>query len=77
MGPAARRWTIERRGNRFVAMAWTASPADGPLEVRVYDTLAQARASIELATSGAIRWRPVGPDEAPHAVELAGDIESA
>jgi hypothetical protein len=74
MGTAVQRWTVERRGNRCVAMAWSANIAEGPLEVRLFADLAAARGGIEETCAGRIRWREVQADEARHGVELAGDL---
>ena len=74
MSDAVKTWTVEKRGSRFVAMAWTARVADGPTEVRLCDDLAAAKALVEKSAGRALAWREAKGDELKHGVVVAADL---
>jgi len=71
---AVHTWTIEKRGSRFVAMAWGPNVAKGPLEVRLFDDLPGARAAAEKASGRPLAWREAKGDELKHGVVAAADL---
>lgn len=73
-GGNVRTWTIEKRGSRFVAMAWSANIAAGPLDVRLFDDLATAQKAAELTVGRPLDWREARGDEVKHGVVSAADI---
>ena len=69
-----RTWTIEKRGSRFVAMAWSGHIAAGPLDVRLFNDLATAQKAAELSVGRALTWREARGDEVKHGVVSAADV---
>ena len=66
--------TIEKRGGRYVAMAWSDRVADGPVEVRLCDDLQAAQAQVEASAGRKVTWREARGDELKHGVVSATDL---